>query len=764
MARLFLGRNALLAIAGAALVGAGVGAAWQWVDNRRAASAHLQRDIRSVAAEVVQRLGAFETGLRGTRGALIAVTPRGITRDRFRSYARSRDFDREFPGSRGFGYIRRVPAGAEAGFTAAARRDGAGDFRIRELAPHDGEHFVIQYIEPQAPNAPAVGLDVASEPNRRAAALDALRSGEPRLTGPVTLVQASGQPGRGLLFLLPVYEGADPPVTLQARLRRTVGWVYVPIIVDELLASDAREPDEPALRISDVTGEAAIALYGAEPPPSTLREATTIDLYGRRWQLEVSATPALLHEVGAPVWRTALASGLLALLLGSLVAGGLGLRASRARLREHRERLAALVEDSADSIIGVTPAGRVLEWNPAAARMFGFREDEVVGRSLVDLIVPPERVAEDAFLLARAGGGERITGFETIRRHRGGGLVYVELNASVLRAGLQGDVIAMTLRDIGERKDAEARLQQQQAALEDEVLQRSEELASVSALQRAILDSASYAIIATDPDGVITLFNPAAEAILGYASDEVVGRDTPALFHDRAEMAERASRLTLEYGRPVQPGFDVFVARVRDGGYETSEWTYIARDGTRVPVLLTVTAMRGDDGGLLGYVGIAVDLRDALARQEALEVSERKLRGLFELSPVGIALTDARGRFVEFNDAFRGLVGYGDDELRNLDYEALTVPGLEAKERAAIEQARRTGRYGPYETQYMRKDGTHVPVRLNGVSLRLNGRLHFWSLVENITGQREVEDAMRQALTAAEGASAAKSDFLANMS
>ena len=129
MARRFLGRNALLAIAGVALVGAAIGAAWQSVDNRRAASAHLQRDIRTVAADVVRRIAAFETGLRGTRGALIAATPRGITRDRFRNYARSRDFDREFPGSRGFGYIRRVPDGAEAAFTASARRDGARDFR-----------------------------------------------------------------------------------------------------------------------------------------------------------------------------------------------------------------------------------------------------------------------------------------------------------------------------------------------------------------------------------------------------------------------------------------------------------------------------------------------------------------------------------------------------------------------------------------------------------------------------------------------------------
>ena len=88
MARRFLGRNALLAVAGAALVGAGLGAAWQAIQNRDAAQRHLERDTRAVTSDIVRRVAAFETGLRGTRGALIAAAPRAITRERFRSYAR----------------------------------------------------------------------------------------------------------------------------------------------------------------------------------------------------------------------------------------------------------------------------------------------------------------------------------------------------------------------------------------------------------------------------------------------------------------------------------------------------------------------------------------------------------------------------------------------------------------------------------------------------------------------------------------------------
>jgi len=136
--------------------------------------------------------------------------------------------------------------------------------------------------------------------------------------------------------------------------------------------------------------------------------------------------------------------------------------------------------------------------------------------------------------------------------------------------------------------------------------------------QSEILNHAGAAIIATTAEGVITLFNPEAERLLGYASGEMVGRLTPGVFHDPQEVAERAVSLSTELGQAVEPGFEVFVAFARRGRTETREWTYIRKDGTRVPVLLSVSALRDGKGQLTGFLGVARDLSDIKERDRVL--------------------------------------------------------------------------------------------------------------------------------------------------
>lgn len=140
-----------------------------------------------------------------------------------------------------------------------------------------------------------------------------------------------------------------------------------------------------------------------------------------------------------------------------------------------------------------------------------------------------------------------------------------------------------------------------------------------SAFRQAILDSAVPSIISTTPDGVITIFNRGAEKMLGYCAEEIVGKTTPSLIHDPAEVAARAEELTKELGRPIAPGFEVFVAKVRGGGSETREWTYVRKDGTRLPVRLSVSEVVDRTGGLIGFLGIARDITEMKRSQGNLE-------------------------------------------------------------------------------------------------------------------------------------------------
>ena len=143
------------------------------------------------------------------------------------------------------------------------------------------------------------------------------------------------------------------------------------------------------------------------------------------------------------------------------------------------------------------------------------------------------------------------------------------------------------------------------------------ELVALSDWQRIILDSANQGIIATDLNGIVLDFNPAIQRMLGYGADEVVGKLTPAIFHDSAEIVAQAAALSLELGEKIPPGFDVFVAKSRLGIVDEREWTYIRKDGLRLPVLLTVTALRDRQGEIRGYLGIATDITLRKALEEA---------------------------------------------------------------------------------------------------------------------------------------------------
>lgn len=180
-------------------------------------------------------------------------------------------------------------------------------------------------------------------------------------------------------------------------------------------------------------------------------------------------------------------------------------------------------------------------------------------------------------------------------------------------------------------------------AVELERRQQQDFLQDLSEWQRVILQSANFSIIATGIDGVIVSFNRAAEKMLGYSAEEVVGKMTPGAVHDPAEIVARARDLSRELGMPVAPGFDVFVTKTRLGIAEEREWTYVRKDGSRFPVLLSVTAMRNTKGEIRGYLGIALDItlrkqfEEASAQARANELSRALIRSLAE-GVIGVAV------------------------------------------------------------------------------------------------------------------------------
>ncbi len=159
------------------------------------------------------------------------------------------------------------------------------------------------------------------------------------------------------------------------------------------------------------------------------------------------------------------------------------------------------------------------------------------------------------------------------------------------------------------------------ATLEEQVAARTLELRNAATLQAAILDHAGYAIVATREDGTITLFNPAAEQMLGYAASEVIGRADPSLFHEPAELAKHAERMSFEHGRHFAAGFEALTANVPDAAPDLREWTFRTKQGADFPVLLNISRLRADDGRCIGFLKIVGDLRQQRRHEAELKAA-----------------------------------------------------------------------------------------------------------------------------------------------
>ena len=192
-------------------------------------------------------------------------------------------------------------------------------------------------------------------------------------------------------------------------------------------------------------------------------------------------------------------------------------------------------------------------------------------------------------------------------------------------------------------------------------------LQEVNDLQRAVLDGTVFSVIATEPDGTIREFNSGAERMLGYAREEMVGRQTPEIIHVRDEVVARAAELSAQLGRKVVPGFETFVARVRSGGVDEREWTYVRKDGSHFPVLLSITALRDPLGEITGFLGVATDVTATKAAEEAKARAHSLILAALESTADGILVVSREGKIDIFNTQFAEIWRIPADVLRDKD-------------------------------------------------------------------------------------------------
>ncbi|XZG69027.1 CHASE domain-containing protein [Chitinibacteraceae bacterium HSL-7] len=752
---------------------------WSWhslrSQNEAVVAELTAREAEQAMQAFSRRIELYQYGLRGARGAVVMAAPK-LSRELFVRYSRTRDVDVEFPGSRGFGFIRRVPDAELGAFLDAARADGWPEFELRQLTPWQGEHWIIQYIEPVSRNRQAVGLDIASELNRRRAAKAAMETGRPQLTGPITLVQASGLKQQSFLLLMPVYEEGVMPPTVQERRRLLLGWSYTPLATQEALSGMGWQDGRFSWRLSDVTPGEAPSVFFVQHSPRLMAAASRViehDVYGRRWRLEFGTTDLFVQRLALPAAHDRLLVGGVITALGAVLAGLVAAsRARRTQWVEQRARLAAVVDNSADAIIGLSLDGRVTSWNAGAKIMFGFDAQETIGQLLSELIVPIDRRHEESALLMRAGRGERVPSFETLRRAKSGRVFHVAVAVTPV-CGVDGRVegLSKQIRDITLEKESEAQVRLLNASLEAQVVERTAALQQTNQLLNNVLNASSeVSIIAADPQGVITLFNTGAERLLGYQREDVVGKMTPAPFHLREEIEARGAELSAHYGVEIS-GFRVFVHRAEQAGADIRDWTYVRHDGGLRRVSLAVTPMRNTAGAITGYLGIAIDVTEQRAQRAALVAARDQLALAAEVAEMGIWVWEIESNALLWNsrmfDLYDQPPSLGEKgELAYHHWRDRVYPDdVEATEQCLLHAVAGEGDYNPV-FRVLRTDGSIRTVQAgaqverdeHGKALRVTG------FNRDITGQRELEQHLRSAKVLADEASAAKSSFVANMS
>src|SRR5688572_22473179 len=320
------------------------------------------------------------------------------------------------------------------------------------------------------------------------------------------------------------------------------------------------------------------------------------------------------------------------------------------------------------------------------------------------------------------------------------------LNARKLQAGHHGELLVLAMEDVTARKRAE------------------EALLKAGALQSAIFNSANFSSIATDEKGVIQIFNVGAERMLGYTAAEVMNKITPADISDPQEVIARAKALSVELGTTITPGFEALVFKAARGIEDIYELTYIRKDGSRFPAVVSVTALRDAQGKIIGYLLIGTDntaRKQVEAERMLLDQRVRDqqfyTRSLIESNIDALITTDPRGIITDVNKQMEALTGCTRDELIGAPFKDYFTDPERAE--AGIKRVLGEGKVTDYELTARARDGKETVVSYNASTFHDRNRnlQGVFAAARDVTERKRYEQSLQQA-------NRAKSVFLANMS
>ncbi|PHI28817.1 response regulator [Budvicia aquatica] len=739
----------------------GTGAWWLYNEIEANAKVDFQRNVDRVSGEITRRFSQPIYGLNGARGVYAANGH--LTRKQFYAYVASRNLPVEFPGVRGFGFIQRVARSQLSAFIAEAKIDGAPTFSLRRLGDIQYDDlFIIKYIAPIENNEGVEGLDIGSESVRRDAALLAINSGKPTLSGTLQLAQSNTKTP-GVLLFVPVYKSGANPTTPTERQALLVGLLYSPIVIAELLRDipefmNGRVDIELFDSLQDLSNKNLV--FDADDSKSAnfisnkkhddeviatrvFNSINVLPLPGHNMTLRVSSTPAFeeLTQRYTP-WLLflfgLLLTSALVLLIRQQVSGRNRAEKLARNMTADLERLALVAKNTSNAVV-ITDINRKIVWvNEGFERITGYCQDEVLGLSPGKLLQCPSTDQHVVKAIKAAlNAGEPFNG-EILNCSKSGQEYWIELEIQPRYNDQNQPVGFMAIEsDISERKTTYQRL--------ETALRENDALLSTLNL---------HGIISTaDSAGLIIDVNDAFCNISGYSRAELIGQN-----YHLIDSLTHSSTFWQSMWNDIANGISW-----------RGEICNKAKDGCLYWVDTTIAPFKNSSGEIERFISIQIDITANKNQQTNLIIARNQLVRAADVAELGIWTWNIPEGTFTFDDRMSDIYELSA-ELRNtslpLNYWYSVI---HPDDRADVERAIKVALNNGSVYRQIFRINVHKQVRFiqstgaverdeKGTAVLMMG------INRDITQQREAENILQAAKKTAEEANKAKSEFLANMS